>query len=378
MLVARFTPAGPAADAGSCVHGVLEEEPHPIRVLVVDDDPALCAMLRASLELEGIQVAEAHNVIESESALLEGPLDAIVLDIGLPGVDGVFYCERLRESPRTRGIPIVAISGSEQAGAQACAAGANAFVAKPIDPLRLLASLGELIGVATFEHALREEDGSSAAEIRRLIQIGQRQQELLVESYRRTLGALADALESRDFVTGAHSRRVAAYATRLALEVEPSLVDDPTLEWGFLLHDVGKIAIPDYILLKRGPLSRRERNLMQRHTILGEQLVGDAPLLRGDGVRVVRSHHEHWNGRGYPDGTARDGIPLAARVFAVADALDAMTDARPYRRPVAWDEAIAEIGRGRGAQFDPDAADALVACERDLHAVYMESHPVLV
>jgi ribonuclease P protein subunit RPR2 len=303
-------------------------------------------------------------------------LDAIVLDIGLPGVDGVFYCERLRESPRTREIPIVAISGSEEAGIQACAAGADAFVPKPLDPLRLLASIEELIGVAPFGHALREEDEGSAAEIRRLIQIGHRQQELLLEAYRRTLAALADALESRDFATGAHSRRVAAYATRLALEVEPSLVDDPTLEWGFLLHDVGKIAIPDYILLKRGPLSRRERNLMQRHTILGEHLVADVPLLHGDGIRVVRSHHEHWNGHGYPDGTAGDLIPLAARVFAVADALDAMTDRRPYRRPVSWDEAIAEIGRGRGAQFDPHAADALVACESDLYAIYIASHPV--
>src|SRR6202007_2328594 len=124
--------------------GVLEE-PCPIRVLVVDDDPALCAMLRASLELEGIEVAEAHDVIESERALLEGPLDAIVLDIGLPGVDGGFFCERLRERPRAREIPILAISGSEEAGAQACAAGASAFVAKPLDPLRLLASLEDLI-----------------------------------------------------------------------------------------------------------------------------------------------------------------------------------------------------------------------------------------
>jgi ribonuclease P protein subunit RPR2 len=358
------------------VSGVLEE-PRPIRVLVVDDDPALCEMLRASLELEGITVAEAHNVIESESALLEGALDAIVLDIGLPGVDGVFYCERLRESPRTWEIPIVAISGSEEAGAQAVAAGASAFIPKPLDPLRLLATIEELIGVAPFEHALRDEEGG-AAEIRRLIRIGQRQQELLVEAYRRTLGALADALESRDFATGAHSRRVASYATRLALEVEPSLVDDPTLEWGFLLHDVGKIAIPDHILLKRGPLTRRERTLMERHTVLGEQLVADVPLLRGDGIRVVRSHHEHWDGHGYPDGTAGDQIPLAARVFAVADALDAMTDRRPYRSPVSWDEAIAEIARGRAVQFDPSAVDALVACEADLRSVYDESHPVAV
>jgi diguanylate cyclase len=141
---------------------------------------------------------------------------------------------------------------------------------------------------------------------------------------------------------------------------------------------VGKIAIPDHILLKRGPLNRRERKMMERHTILGERLVGNVPLLHGQGIDVVRSHHERWNGRGYPDGKAGNRIPLAARVFAVADALDAMTDIRPYRSPVSWDEALTEISRGRAGQFDPDAADALIACERDLHDVYAESHALSV
>jgi response regulator RpfG family c-di-GMP phosphodiesterase len=369
--------AGPRRADGSCMFGEGEEQvPRRRRVLVIDDDPAMCAMLRASLELEGLEVAEAHNVIESENVLIGSAPDAIVLDIGLPGVDGVFYCERLREAPRTRAIPIVAISGSEEAGACAKAAGANAFLAKPLDPIHLVTTLGELFGTAPLEHALRDEEPAGAEEIRRLIQIGQRQQDLLIEAYRRTLGALADALESRDFATGQHSRRVASYATRLSIEVEPSLVDDPTLEWGFLLHDVGKIAIPDHVLLKRGSLNRRERALMEQHTVLGERLVENVPLLRGEGIRVVRSHHEHWDGRGYPDGTVGSDTPLAARVFAVADALDAMTDLRPYRSPISWDDAVEEIEEGRGRQFDPDAVDALVACERDLHAVYLEARPV--
>jgi putative two-component system response regulator len=341
-----------------------------IRVLVVDDDTALCAMLRASLDLEGIEVAEAQHVIEAERRLAESVPDAMVLDIGLPGVDGVFYCERLRETPRTRRLPIVAISGSEEAGARALAAGANAFVRKPLDLLRLIATLQRLVGVAPFEHALGEHrQAGEGADIRRLIQIGQRQQELLVDAYRQTLGALADALESRDFGTGAHSRRVAAYATRLTLEVEPSLVDDPTLEWGFLLHDVGKIAIPDHVLLKPGRLTKAERAIMERHTVLGEKLVERVPLLRGEGIRVIRSHHERWDGAGYPDGKAGRRIPLAARIFAVADSLDAMTEPRPYRSPVPWDDAIAALSRARATQLDPDAVDALIACQADLHAI---------
>jgi cyclic di-GMP phosphodiesterase len=344
-----------------------------LRVLVVDDDAALCAMLRASLDLEGIDVVEAQHVIEAERSLAENVPDAMVLDIGLPGVDGVFYCERLRETPRTRRLPIVAISGSEEAGVRALAVGANAFVRKPLDPLRLISTLQRLVGVLPFEHALGEHHrAGEGADIRRLIQIGQRQQELLVDAYRQTLGALADALESRDFGTGAHSRRVAAYATRLTLEVEPSLVDDPTLEWGFLLHDVGKIAIPDHVLLKPGPLTRAERVLMQKHTVLGEKLVERVPLLRGEGIRVIRSHHERWDGTGYPDRKAGHRIPLAARIFAVADSLDALTEARPYRTPVGWDEAIDVVTGERGGQFDPEAVDALIACQADLQDIRHE------
>jgi putative two-component system response regulator len=348
-----------------------------IQVLVVDDDPALCELLRTTFELEGIKVLDAQHVIEAERILIGLRPDAIVLDIGLPGVDGIFYCERLRESPQTKHIPIIAISGSHEAGLRALTAGANAFAGKPFDPISLLATVERLVGIAPLETALgqAEPSGESSGELRRLIQIGQRQHDLLQHSYRATLEALVDALETRDFGTSAHSRRVSAYATRLTLEVRPSLVDDPTLEWGFLLHDVGKIGIPDEVLLKRGPLDAKERETMQQHTLIGEQLVQHVPLLQGAGLRVIRSHHERWDGTGYPDHRADDEIPAEARIFAVADALDAMTGERPYRQPVSWDEAIAEIRRGRGKQFDPDVVDSLFICEADLRSAYLEVRP---
>ncbi len=348
-----------------------------IQVLVVDDDLALCELLRTTFELEGIKILEAHHVIEAERLLITTRPDAIVLDIGLPGVDGIFYCERLRESLQTKTMPIVAISGSQEAGVRAIAAGANAFVGKPFDPINLLATLERLVGVSPLQTALAHSDSGpeGAGELRRLIQIGQRQHDLLQHSYRQTLEALVDALETRDFGTSAHSHRVSAYATRLTLEVKPSLVDDPTLEWGFLLHDVGKIAIPDDVLLKPGPLDAAERACMQQHTLLGEQLVSHVPLLQGAGLRVIRSHHERFDGTGYPDRQADSEIPPEARIFAVADALDAMTGERPYRTPVSWDEAISEVTRGRASQFDPDVVDSLVTCEPDLHATYLEVRP---
>ena len=185
----------------------------------------------------------------------------------------------------------------------------------------------------------------------RLIEIGQRQHELLTDSYRQILEALLDALESRDAETSAHSRRVSAYATRLTLELDPSLLDDPTLEWGFLLHDIGKIGIPDSILLKPGPLDSAERRIIEKHPLIGHRLVGHIPFVQGRGIEVIRSHHERWDGLGYPDGLKGDRIPPAARIFAVADALDAMTDKRPYRDGDA-------LGR-RGRRDHPPARDAV-------------------
>jgi ribonuclease P protein subunit RPR2 len=345
-----------------------------IRVLIVDDDPGLCAMLRAALELEGIEVVDAQHVIEAEKLLMKELPDAIVLDLGLPGVDGVFYCERLRETPRTSRLPIVAISGSEVAGARATAGGADAFLMKPLDPLNLVSTLERLVGVTPLVRAFaqRKRAGESA-DLRRLIQIGQRQHDLLTIAYRETLEALAGALESRDFGTSAHSRRVVGYATRLTLEISPSLVDDPTLEWGFLLHDVGKIGIPDQVLLKPGRLTPEERRCIEQHTLIGERLVGHVPLLQGEGIRVVRSHHERWNGAGYPDGTSGTDIPLAARIFSAADALDAMTASRPYRAAIPWDDAVRQIAEVGGTHFDPDVIEALTVCEGDLQTIFRET-----
>jgi response regulator RpfG family c-di-GMP phosphodiesterase len=340
------------------------------RILVIDDDRLLCELIRTTFELEGFEVDTAYDVIEAERSLVESRPDAILLDIGLPGIDGIFYLERLRETPTTRRIPIVAISGSEEAGRAARKAGAEAFLRKPFSPLELIALTTPLIRQAGLGEIDRGTDMVDAANLNRLIEIGRRQHQLLTEAYAQTVAVLASALESRDFGTSRHSRRVTSYATRLTLEVAPNLLDDPSLEWGFLLHDVGKIGIPDGILLKPGRLTAPERRRMQEHAELGERLLAHVPLLNQEGARVIRSHHERWDGNGYPDRLSEESIQLDARIFAVVDSLDAMTDARPYREPVGWDAAAEEIRRCRGNQFDPDVVDGFEACEPDLYRLY--------
>ena len=211
-----------------------------------------------------------------------------------------------------------------------------------------------------------------AEDLGRLLEIERGQRALLQNAYRATVSALAAALESKDTGTSAHSERVRLYAMELAGAVDPRLLEDPSIEYGFLLHDVGKIGIPDRILLKRGPLTPVERRLMQTHTVLGEQLLEEVPLLRHEGLLVVRSHHERWDGRGYPDRLGGDSIPLGARIFAVADTLDAITSDRPYRRAGVWEAAVAEIVRLAGKQFDPEIVDAFRDVEPSLRRIHSE------
>ena len=179
-------------------------------------------------------------------------------------------------------------------------------------------------------------------------------------SYVATVRALTNAVEARDAYTGKHAERVAAYGLELARRVDPALADDPQTEFGYLLHDVGKVAIPDGILHKPDPLAPEEERLMSRHPLIGYEILREVPFLE-QAARIVRCHHEHYDGSGYPDGLAGEQIPLAARVFAVADAFDAITTDRPYRPAASIPEARRAISRGAGKQFDPLVAAALDA-----------------
>jgi len=170
--------------------------------------------------------------------------------------------------------------------------------------------------------------------------------------------ALINAVEARDAYTGKHAERVAAYGLELARVIDARLADDQQSEMGFLLHDVGKVAIPDGILHKKDALTPEERALMRTHPVVGWEILARIPFL--DAARaVVRHHHERWDGTGYPDRLAGQDIPLSARVFAVADALDAITTERPYRAAQSFAAAREAISAGAGTQFDPDAVEAL-------------------
>jgi len=184
--------------------------------------------------------------------------------------------------------------------------------------------------------------------------------EQLRASYVATVRALTNAVEARDAYTGKHAERVAAYGLELTARIDPELAANPQTEFGFLLHDVGKVAIPDGVLYKATDLAEEEQSLMRRHPVIGFEIVRGIEFL-ADAAQIVRHHHERYDGAGYPDGLAGEEIPLAARIFSVADALDAMTTDRPYRPGFPLEQARAEIRAGAGTQFDPAVVDQLDA-----------------
>ena len=349
------------------------------RILVVDDDAGFRELLRTSFEMADVQVEAAENATEAARRIAARHPDVIVLDVGMPGVDGITFCRGLKSDPRTRDIPVVLLTGNADAELAGWQAGAGAFLRKPFSPLALLTVVERLAArrspgpqPAAASPPADKQLLMYAQDFRHLLELERAQRQLLQEAYRETVVALAHALESKDGDTGAHSERVRRYATELATAVDPYLLEEPSLEYGFILHDVGKMGIPDAVLGKREPLTPAERRLLEAHPRLGEQMVGKAALLRGHGVDVVRSHHERWDGSGYPDGLVGDAIPLPARIFAVADALDAITSDRPYRSARGWADAVDEIVAHAGTHFDPDVVSVFLAREEALRRIYDE------
>jgi HD-GYP domain-containing protein (c-di-GMP phosphodiesterase class II) len=182
--------------------------------------------------------------------------------------------------------------------------------------------------------------------------------ESLQETYIATMKSLAQVIEAKDRTTRGHLDRTQAYGLALARRINPEIATQE-LGYGFFLHDIGKVGIPEHILCKAGPLSGDEWSVMRTHPLVGAQIVAPINFL-GDAVELVRHHHERFDGEGYPDGLRGDEIPLSARIFSVADAFDAMTSDRPYRNAIGVERAIAEIQDGSGSQFDPEVVRAFV------------------
>jgi ribonuclease P protein subunit RPR2 len=353
------------------------EVPTRRRLLLVDDDAGLRLLLRTTLAADECAVEETASAEEAADLARFWRPSLVVLDVGLPGMSGLAFCRELKENPVYDSPRVILLTGGETSGDDAINSGADALLRKPFSPLDLLGMIdrlleGEVLPLRTAEAASADQLLAYARDLQEVVQVERAQRRLLQHAYRQTVTAFTDALEARNEGTGQHALRVHRYALELTEAVEPGLLDDASLEYGFLLHDIGKIGIPDAILDKAGPLQDGELRLMRRHPLIGAELLADVPLLDGEGLQVVRSHHERWDGSGYPDGLSEEEIPKGARIFAVADALDAMTTDRPYRPRLTWDAAVDEILRESGHQFDPQVVSAFARREQRLRRTQHE------
>jgi response regulator RpfG family c-di-GMP phosphodiesterase len=348
-----------------------------MRLLLVDDDPGLRELLRTTFEIFDLELDEADSAAMAARRISACKPDVIVLDVLMPGIDGLEYTRALRSAPQTRDIPIVLLTGSDLSDLQGSRA--DALIKKPFSPLELLSVVERLSGGMNGVplRSPRSVDSEEqlllyASDLRHLVEIERQQRALLNAAYHDTVAALAGALESKDTGTRAHSQRVQLYAVELASVCAPELLNDPSIEYGFLLHDLGKIGIPDRVLQKPAALSVSERRLIETHTVLGEQMLEGVSFMSRECLAVIRSHHERWDGDGYPDRLAGEEIPLGARVFAVADALDAITSDRPYRRHQPWAYAADEIQEQSGLQFDPQVVEAFRERDAALRGIRAE------
>ena len=347
------------------------------RILLVDDDPGLRLLLRTTLGLDEFTIEEAESAEDAAQVARFWSPEVVILDVGLPGMDGLAFCKELKRTPRYGHPFVLLLTGMDTTRDEVEEAGPDAVLRKPFSPIELIGVLDRLdepgrIEITGSDPADAEQLLVYARDLSSLLAVERSQRRLLQQSYRQTAIALADALEAKDPVTGLHAIRVQRYATELVAGIDPRLLDDASMEYGFLLHDVGKLGVPDAILRKPGPLTDPERELMQQHTLLGEAILANVTLLRGQGLEIVRSHHERWDGAGYPDGLKGNEIPIAARIFALVDAMDAMTTERPYRDPLSWEEACDEILAQAGRQFDPRVVAAFAQREGRMRKISQE------
>jgi putative two-component system response regulator len=332
------------------------------RVLVVEDERAIREALARYLERSGFEVRTAATVPAALSALRGGPFQAVVVDLLLPGGSGLDVLAEVRETyPETR---LILMSGNADvdAAAAAVAHGIDALVTKPFDLLEMASEVSDAVS--------RYRDRVEGKRERELLEARLRQRDTESKLWvLRAAHALAQAVEAKDPYTAGHARRVTGYAMRMG--EASGRIDLERLRLAGNLHDVGKIGVPDAVLNKAARLDPAELELVRQHAEAGSRIL--APLIDDPQVvGAVRSHHERWDGGGYPDRLRGAEIPLAARILAVADTLDAMTSARAYRVAQPWEAAVEEIRRGTGTQFDPDVVALFERILPELEALYRD------
>ncbi|MDP2790434.1 MAG: two-component system response regulator [Rectinemataceae bacterium] len=341
-------------------------------ILVVDDRPENIELLEAYLVPQGYEMIQAASGGEALEKIAGSRIDLVLLDVMMPGMDGFEVTRRIRHNKENRLLPIILVTAlrDTEDRVRGINAGCDDFISKPVDKVELLARVRSLLKVkayndllGTYRQELESEVAARTAELTRAF-------EKIKSASLETIYRLSMASEFKDEDTGVHIKRMSLYSAAIARQMGLDGGVIETILYAAPMHDLGKIGIPDSILTKPAKLDPLEWEIMKQHSLIG------ATILKGSdagfimlGETIARSHHEKWDGSGYPDGLAGTDIPIAGRITAIADVFDALTAKRPYKQPFSVEKSLAIIREGRGSHFDPDVVDAFFAILDEILAI---------
>jgi putative two-component system response regulator len=355
--------------------GCFDEEDHmsnkkkPL-VLVVDDDESVRALLQRQMELDGYRVAGAEDGASAITKADEEYPDIVLLDALMPGMDGFRVAETLKASEHTSTIPIIMVTAldDQESRLRALKAGAQEFLTKPIDRNEVSLRVRNMLMLREYSNFLADQNSV-------LGQMVEERSRQVLASFRETIETLSRAAAYKDEVTGGHVSRISYYTAELGKAMGMNAGFCETIHYASQMHDIGKIAIPDAILLKPGALSHDEWAIMKTHTTLGAKLLerGDSPYLQM-GAEIALHHHERWDGAGYPAGIKGQRIPISARIMNICDQYDALRSERPHKRALSHESAVEVITVGDGrtlpSHFDPDILAAFKRCAARFREIF--------
>lgn len=354
------------------------------RVLAVDDEDRNLRLMEAMLLPLGYEVFLARSGEEALDIMRHAPPDVVLLDIMMPGVNGFEVARRMKADEKTHIIPIIMVTALKDVDdrVKALDAGADDFLTKPVEKMELKARVASSVKIKLYNDHLRSYQKELEGKIERRTMELELAYKRVREASLDTIHRLSKAAEYKDEHTGDHIQRMSRYSMAIAQEMGLGQKVLNSILYAAPMHDIGKIGIPDRILLKPRRLEPAEWEIMKKHTIIGAQILqgSDVGFIRLAEV-IAMTHHERWDGNGYPRGLSGEQIPLVGRICAVADVFDALASRRPYKEPVSVEDSFAIIAEGKGIRFDPKVVDAFFAAKNEIlsiKALYPDSGPSLL
>jgi putative two-component system response regulator len=351
----------------------------PKKILVVEDDMMNSRLLATILTRLGYTVDTAFDGVNGLEKVESSPPDLILLDLDLPRMDGYEVARRLKQSEHNKIIPIVVVSSFAEVEnrIKALDAGADDFLSKPIDQVELKARVQSLLKVkiyndymVSYQKTLEEEVSKRTLQLQQAFEELKNASEKIKKASLDTTVRLSQAAEYKDKETGNHIKRMGYYTVAIAKAMGLPRQDIEDILYAAPMHDIGKIGIPDRILLKPGLLDDQEWEVMKQHTVIGcNILAGSDSHVIQMADQIALAHHEKWNGSGYPRGLKGSEIPLWGRISAIADVFDALTTERPYKKAFSLDHSLEILKQCRGTHFDPDVLDAFFSIKEEILSI---------